>query len=84
MQKFAIGIALTLAAVGAYNAVGYNRSWFDSHWEFQKAIIKLGDEFKTVNVKKWTDFEQSDMIQVETETQVYLTHSTNVVLIKNK
>ena len=33
-------------------------------------------------VDKWWDYENSDMVQVEIDGTVYLTHSCNVVLIK--
>lgn len=65
--------------------VGWNRSIFDTHWQFNTAIIKNMDgTCTTLKVQKWTDFSQSDMIQVETADKVYLTHSVNVILIKNK
>jgi len=48
------------------------------------ALVKVGGEWKEVPVKGWHDYDNSDMVAVETDDQVLVTHSCNVVLIKNK
>ena len=92
MKKFKI-VAIILAVIvfasvvvtGAY-AWG-NQSWFDTTWSFERAVISLpesgGMKFFYVEgpVESWTDFEGSDMIQVKINGVVYLTHSSNVILI---
>lgn len=62
-----------------------NMDIFDYHyWTFDKALVKMGSEWVEVDVKGWYDYENSDMVAVETKAQVFVTHSANVVLIKNK
>lgn len=61
-----------------------NMDLIDWHWTFDKAIIKIGNESQVVDVTAWHDYDDSDMIAIETRTQVFVTHSANVVLIKNK
>ena len=62
-----------------------NMDIFDYHWTFDEALVKCPDgSFRKVHVKRWHDFDNSDMVAVETETQVFCTHSCNIVLIKNK
>ena len=74
--------ALTLSAL--LQGCG-NMSLLDTHWTFDEAIIKSPDGSTiSVKVKSWHDFENSDMVQVETPDRVYCTHSCNVILIKNK
>lgn len=60
----------------------------DTTWSFDRAIISLPYTGFASNsfcvegkVDSWKDFENSDMIQVEIGGVVYLTHSSNVVLI---
>ena len=86
MKKIIMPLAIAAVVVSSsFLLVGYNRSLFDTHWEFNTAVIKnLDGTCMTLKVKKWTDFPNSDMIQLETADKVYLTHSANVILIKNK
>lgn len=59
-----------------------NKRLFDTTWSFEKAIIFLPDGEKLEGkVTSWTDFDGSDMIQVAIDGKMYLTHSSNVVMI---
>lgn len=71
----AIALALTLA--------GCNAGIIDTKLKYDKAIISMPDgTVISGKVDKWWDYENSDMVQVEIDGTVYLTHSCNVVLIK--
>ncbi len=62
-----------------------NMDIMDWHWTFDRARIRVdGDKWEEVQVKRWHDYDGSDMIAIETESRVYVTHSVNVILIKNK
>jgi hypothetical protein len=57
---------------------GCNRQIIDTTWAYKYADI---NGVGTVDVSSWTDYENSDMIQVKAlDGTVYLTHSVNVVL----
>lgn len=76
-----IGAAFLLSSC----SVGNRRIGFDTTQTFNEAVIRLGEEVKIVNVRSWRDFDDSDVVQVEaSDGSVYLTHYTNVVLIKRK
>ena len=61
---------------------GCNKDIIDTNYTFKKANIVIGIEKINVNIKQWRDFD-GDQIQVTDEQdQVYLTHSTNVLLLK--
>ena len=62
--------------------VGCNVQVVDTHWNFDRAIIFLPDG-KSIEGKcqSWTDFDESDMLQVKIDGKTYLTHSSNVILI---
>lgn len=62
-----------------------NRQWIGGETTnntFNKAIVDYGNGIlETYDVVKWTDFEESDMVQfIDTDGNVYLTHSSKVVL----
>lgn len=62
-----------------------NMDILDYHWTFNRALIKTdGGKWREVELKAWHDYKDSDMIAVETATQVLVTHSANVILIKDK
>lgn len=86
MKKIIMPLSLAAVVVSSiFLLVGWNKSLFDTHWQFNTAVIKnLDGSCMTLKVQKWIDFPNSDMIQVETADKVYLTHSANVILIKNK
>lgn len=86
MKKYvALVLALILALACTVTAHAANRGWFDFNYEFRYATIYLSNNLTIVGVcEKWWDYEDSDMIQVQIGGNVYLTHSSNVVLSSTK
>ena len=80
MKKLIILAALlcTLLLTGCNNAI------IDVNFKFDKAIIKISDEETIeVEVKRWQDYDNSDVVQVTaTDGTVYLTHYNNIILVK--
>ena len=76
---FALLLMFTLSSCG-------NMDVFDTQYTYNEAMIKLPDGTAiTVTVEEWTDYSDSDMVQITTpDGKVYFTHSSNVVLIGNK
>lgn len=74
MKKAFLGIifsAVLITGCGNFQII-------DTTWTFKYADI---DGVGTIEVESWTDYEQSDMIQVKAKDgTVYLTHSSNVIL----
>lgn len=82
-----VGVVILLLAFMIIFAVtddaqAFNRTWFDTTYSFERAIICLPDG-SVVDGKcsSWLDFENSDQIQVKIDGMVYLTHISNVCLI---
>lgn len=74
-------MVIVCALCFALNGCG-NRQIFDTTWTFERAIIFLPDGEKIDGpITSWNDYEGSDMIQVRIKDKVYLTHSSNVILI---
>ena len=65
---------------------GCNQTMFDTVWEFDRALIELpGGEVIEVDIKQWGDYEDGDQLQIIAEDgTVYLVHSSNCVLIRDK
>lgn len=74
-------LVLLLVAVLAI-MTGCNYTMFDSTWSFNHAQIAMPDGgFIEGRVESWTDFEDSDQLQLKIDGVVYLTHATNVVMM---
>lgn len=62
----------------------YNKQIVDTAYGFDRAMIFMPDgNVIEGKVQSWTDFDDSDQIQVKIDGKTYFTHSSNVVLIKN-
>lgn len=80
MKKFIIS-AVSIVALFVLNSC--NKTIVDTTYTFDKAIINLGEEYITIDVKSWADYQDSNQIRVtSTEGTVYLVHSSNITLIK--
>ena len=59
-----------------------NVTLIDTHYTFTEAAIMRYDGEQHVKIKGWRNYENSDMVQIIMEDgTVYLTHSSNVILI---
>ena len=59
-----------------------NRQILDTAWNFNKAIIIIGEERIEVEVDSWKDYEDTT-VQIKTKDgKVYLTDIKNVLMIK--
>lgn len=91
-------LAILLAVIAILGLVGcgsasadsdkspvYNKDMFDFVYGYDRAIIKLAnDEVIEVKIKKWTDYEDGEQIQITAEDgTVYLTSSFRCDLIKD-
>ena len=74
-------ILLCIVIIFILGSCGYNKQLIDLNYKFDKAYIEgIGE----IEIKNWNDYENSDMIQViANDGSVYLTHSSNVILIGN-
>ena len=75
-------VTVIILSIFLFTGCGYNRQIIDLNYKFDTAIIEgIGE----VPISSWADFENSDMIQVtDTSGNVYLKHSSNVILMNKK
>ncbi|GEM_PF-336447 len=77
-------LALLIGAGYIVSEHFYNRTIIDLTYAYDRAIIELPNgEIVQGKVESWTDYTDSDQIQVRINGKVYLVHSNNVVLIKD-
>lgn len=82
MKKFII-LAVSIVTLFVLNSC--NKTIVDTTYTFDKAVLNLGEEYITINVKSWTDYQDGNQIRVtSTDGTVYLVHSSNITLIKEK
>lgn len=82
MKKFIIAIlaALNLFAITSCG----NQQLFDTVYTYKRAIVSLPDGTKIEGkVESWTDYAESDSVQVKIDGVYYYTHLQNVVLISD-
>jgi predicted small secreted protein len=83
MKKILATILVTVLMVATLS--GCNKQVFDTVYGYDKAIISLPNgEIVEGKIDSWTDYEDGDQIQVKINGVVYLVHSSDVVLIKEK
>ena len=94
--KMIIKIVLLVIAVAAiviginflppYLQGGSNKDLLQLDYSFNKVIIKTPDnQIVKGNVKKWTTYDNKDMVKVELDNgTVYLGHSSEILLYNEK
>ena len=77
-KKYVLGILLiSILLVGCGN-----RQAFDTTWDYNKAIITIGDEIIEVEVSSWKDYDDTSIQIKAKDGKTYLTDIKNVVMIK--
>lgn len=88
IEVFMIAVIISIIVAGALGFMFSsctNKQLIDTAYKYDTAVMYIGGEWKTVKVSSWKDFEDGDQIQVkDKDGYVYLVHSVNVTLIKEK
>lgn len=79
MKKIVASIVALLLSATCF--AGCNQQIFDFNYKFDKAYVKIGEEWKAVEVKTWTDYEDGDQFQLTlADGTVLIVHATNLIL----
>lgn len=81
-MKKIFAILAILAIITVISLTGCNKQMIDTSFSFNKAKIYIGDEVISIDVKSWNDYEGEQLQIISKDGTVYLTNSTNVILIK--
>ena len=77
-------LAILIGAGYIFTEYIYNRTIIDLTYAYDRAIIDLPNgQIVEGKVESWTDYTDSDQIQVKVNGKIYLVHSNNVALIKD-
>lgn len=89
MDKVLRRKAVALALVGVLGTTTLsgcgNKQIIDMKYTFNKALIINGNTVTIVNIKSWTDYEDGEQMQIQTEDGMYiLTSAYDTKLIDDK
>lgn len=84
-KAYIIGVVfLILCLLCAGCSVGNRQIGFDMKQSFDEAIIFTPtNEVVSGDIESWRDFDKSDTIQITINGITYLTHYSNVILIRH-
>lgn len=75
-------LCISLIAMAALVSGACNYNVIDTHYKFNYAYVTVcGNYNVNGEVESWTDYEDSDMVQVTIDGVTYYTHASNVTLI---
>lgn len=84
-KKYILLVVALLISLIVLSSCGNRQVGIDTNQTFTSALINLGGEWRTINVKSWRDFDNGDEVQIiTTNGDVYLTHYVNVILVNKK
>lgn len=79
MKKFlALIVALMLSMMCLSSCGNYDE--FDLEYRFTKAYVKIGDTWKDIEVKSWTDYEGEQLQLKLKDGTVMIVSSVNCIL----
>lgn len=84
MKKIVLIVLLTVGALLLSScSLGNREIGWDMKQTFDEAIIILHNgEMIEGKIDSWRDFDESDVVQVTIEGVTYLTHYSNVILLR--
>lgn len=78
-------VAVIMLCAMARTVLAGGFDWFDTTWRFDRVMVAMPDGTVVQGpLDSWRDYEDGDQLQVEVNGVTYLTHASNVVLIKGK
>lgn len=78
MKKFVALIAALILSVMCF--VGCNQQVFDFNYEFKRAYVKVGNEWKDVEIKTWLDYDGEQLQLTLKDGTVLVVSSVNCIL----
>ena len=86
MKKIVVAIMLFVLACLCLTGcqVGNRQIGFDTKQRFDEAVVFTPTyEVVSGDIEAWRDFSESDVVQVTIDGVTYLTHYSNVILIRH-
>ena len=83
-MKRKILVLLATVTVGLGCLSGCNRQVVDWNFKFDKARVKLGEEWVDIEIDKWMDYEGEQLQLTLEDGTVMIVHSANCILYKGE
>lgn len=80
-----VALILTLISISSALCgcqIGNRQIGLDTKQTFDEAIIFTQHEIVSGDIESWRDFDDSDVVQVTIDGITYLTHYSNVILVR--
>lgn len=72
---------LAAATMGVACLSGCNKQMFDFNYKFEKAYVKVGEQWVDFDISSWTDYEDGEQLQLTLKDgTVMVVHSENCIL----
>lgn len=75
-----IMVVATIIVIFVLCLTACNKTVFDTKYKFEKAHIRINDEWFDVNVSKWNDYEGEQIQLILTDGSVIVIHSRDCIL----
>ncbi len=75
-----IMVVATIIVIIVLCLTACNKTVFDTKYKFEKAYIRINDEWFDVNVSKWNDYEGEQIQLILTDGSVIVIHSRDCIL----
>ncbi len=75
-----IMVVATIIVIIVLCLTACNKTVFDTKYKFEKAHIRINDEWFDVNVSKWNDYEGEQIQLILTDGSVIVIHSRDCIL----
>ena len=82
-MKKLVAIILMLVLMLCFTGCS-NKQIFDTNYRFDKAYVKLGEEWKDLNIQTWTDYDGEQLQLKLQDGTVLVVHSANCILYNGK
>ena len=79
-MKKLVAIISMLVLMLCFTGCG-NQQVFDTNYTFEKAYVKVGEEWRDIQIKTWTDYSDGEQLQLTLhDGTVLVVHSANCIL----
>ena len=75
-----IMVVATIIVIIVLCLTACNKTVFDTKYKFEKAHIRINDEWFDVNVNKWNDYEGEQIQLILTDGSVIVIHGRDCIL----
>ncbi|MGN0805346.1 MAG: hypothetical protein ACI4MS_08185 [Candidatus Coproplasma sp.] len=73
-------IIITIILILAVTMIACNYQVIDMNYKYDKAYVKIGEEWQDLNIKAWKDYEGEQLQLTLEDGTILVVHSLNCIL----